>query len=80
MRKLAYAAECQERLETQGGLRMCIQKCITYKYAVLIVLKQFLLLEQHAAYAVYGGRNLVTVEFTYVFMSLGAEIVTPVLM
>ena len=80
MSELAHAAECQERLESQCGLRVAVHQGISYKYAVFVVLKEFLLLEQHTAHAIYGGRHLVTVEFTYVFMALGAEIVTPVLM
>ena len=59
---------------------MGVKKRITYKYAVLIMLKQLFFLEEHASYTVYGGRNLVTVELPYVFVSLGTEVVTPILM
>jgi hypothetical protein len=59
---------------------MCIHERITYKYTVLIVLKQFLFLEQDTTHPVYGGRHLATVELTYVFMTLGTEIVSPILM
>ena len=44
MRKLTYAAESQEGLETQCRIGMRIKKRISYKYAVFIVLKEFLFL------------------------------------
>jgi hypothetical protein len=43
------------------------------------MLKQLLFLEQHTTYAIYGSRYLVAVELTYVLMTLGAEIIPPVL-
>ena len=80
MCKLTDAAESQKWLETERCLGMRIQKRIPYKYAVFIVLKKFLFLKHDTSYTVYCGRYFVTVEFPYVLMTFGAEIVSPILM
>ena len=73
MRKLLHAPEGQEGPEAQFRLGVGIDEGVADEHAVVVVLEDQFLAQLHASHAVERGGHLLAVEFSDVFMSVGAE-------
>ena len=79
MCELAHGAECQERAEAKRCRRVGIDQRVADEDAVLVVLEEELLLQNHATHAVDGSWNLVTVKLTNVLVTLRTVVVALIL-
>ena len=73
---LAYAAECEERTESQCGRRVCVHQCVSYEYAVFVVLEKCLFLQNNASHPVPCGGHFVALVFSNVLVTSGGEVVS----
>ena len=79
MRVFAYTTKSQERPEAQGCGRMGIDQSVTYQNAVLVMYKNLLLTKDNASHTVSCRRDILTVELTDIFMSVGTEMIALIL-
>ena len=77
--ELAHAAKGEERAEAQRRGRVGVDERIANEDAVFVVLEDDFFPKQHAAHAVEGGGNLVTVELLDVLVPLRTEVVALIL-
>ena len=80
MCELAHASEGQERAEAQRRGRVGIFEGVADEDTILVVLEKELLLQNHAAHAVDGSWNLVTVKLANVLVTLRTVVVALILM
>ena len=79
VRILAHTTEGKEGAQSQRSGRVSLQQSVTDKDSIFVVHKEFFLLQDYTTHTINGSRNLFPLKFAYILMSVGAVVVSLIL-